>query len=387
MSMFDLLLYNLRVQKLKVGVGEWLAFLEGLQRGLVVDMKGLYAFGRAVLIQSETQFDAWDLAFESTFAGVELEPEFSDQLLQWLADAKQVDGTPVDLDMSFEEMRRLLMERLREQKERHDGGSKWIGTGGTSPFGSQGRSRGGIRVGPGGNRSAVAVAGERRWANYRTDSQLDVRDFQVALRALRKLTREGRPELDLDGTIRKTVSNGGEIDLEFTRERENRVHLVLLLDTGGSMDPHARLVSQLFTAAQEMKGFKSVTTWHFHNVPYGWLYRDYATRDRVSMEEIVAALTPSHRLVWVGDASMAPWELFGRYHSNPWGASNEGVGLNGLDWLRRMKDQCAASVWLNPDPERFWAHPTVSAIGAIYPMFPLTLDGLREAVQKLRAPA
>ena len=105
------------------------------------------------------------------------------------------------------------------------------------------------------------------------------------------------------------------------------------------------------------------------------------------MEEIVAALTPSHRLVWVGDASMGPWELFGRYHANPWGSSNEGVGLTGLDWLRRMKDQCAASVWLNPDPVRFWAHPTVSAIGAIYPMFPLTLDGLREAVQKLRAPA
>jgi len=385
--MFDLLLYNLRVQKLQVGVGEWLAFLDGLQRGLVVDMGGLYAFGRAVLIQSETQFDAWDLAFESTFAGVQLEPEFSDQLLQWLADAQRTEGPTVELDMNFEEMRRLLMERLREQQERHDGGSKWVGTGGTSPFGSQGRSRNGIRVGPGGNRSAVAVAQERRWANYRTDSQLDVRHFQVALRALRKLTREGRPELDLDGTIRKTVSNGGEIDLEFTRERENRVHLVLLLDTGGSMDPHARLVSQLFTAAQEMKGFKSVTIWHFHNVPYGWLYRDYATRDRISMEDIVSRMTPHHRLVWVGDASMAPWELFGRYHSNPWGSSNEAAGMAGVDWLRRMKDQCPASIWLNPDPERFWAHPTVSAIGAIYPMYPLTIDGLRDAVQKLRAPA
>ncbi len=384
--MFDLLLFNLRVQRLQVGVGEWITFLDGIQQGLVVDLAGLYHFGRAVLIQSETQFDAWDQAFEATFAGVQLEPEFSDQLLQWLADAKNAEGAEVDLDMSFEEMHRLLMERLQEQKERHDGGNKWIGTGGTSPFGSQGRSRGGIRVGPGGHRSALAVASERRWQNYRTDAQLDVRDFQVALRALRKLTREGKPELDLDGTIRKTVHNGGDIDLAFTRERENRVHLVLLLDTGGSMDPHARLVSQLFTAAQELKGFKSVTTWHFHNVPYGWLYRDYATRDRVSMEDIVGEMSPHHRMVWVGDASMAPWELFGRYHANPWGSSREGPGLTGLDWLRRMKDQCPASVWLNPDPVRFWAHPTVSAIGAIYPMFPLTIDGLREAVQKLRAP-
>ena len=384
--MFDLLLFNLRVQRLKVGVGEWLVFLEGLQRGLVVDMEGLYAFGRAILIQTETQFDAWDLAFHSTFAGVELEPEISEQLLQWLAEAQSFEGPRVDLDMSVEEMRRLLLERLKEQKERHDGGSKWIGTGGTSPFGSGGRANRGIRVGPGGNRSAVEVAGDRRWANYRTDGQLDVRDFQVALRALRKLTREGRPEIDIDGTIRKTVSNGGEIELDFTREKENRVHLVLLLDTGGSMDPHSRLVSKLFTAAQEMKGFKSVTIWHFHNVPYGWLYKDYATRERVSIEDVLGSLSSNHRMVWVGDASMAPWELYGRYHSNPWGSSEERAGMTGLDWLRRMKDQCPAAVWLNPDPVRFWEHPTVSAIGGIYPMFPLTVDGLRDAVRKLRAP-
>ena len=384
--MFDLLLFNIRTQGVKVGVGEWLVFLDGIERGLVVDLDGLYHFGRSILIQSETQFDSWDLAFEATFKGVELEPDLSDQQLQWLADAQDPVGPPVDVDMSWEEMRKLFYERLKEQKERHDGGSKWIGTGGASPFGNRGRANRGIRVGPGGNRSALAVAGERRWANHRADTQLDVRDFQVALRALRKLTRDGVPELDLDGTIRKTVDNGGDIDLEFTRAKENKVHLVLLLDTGGSMDPHARLVSQLFTAAMEVQGFRSVTTWHFHNVPYGVLYRDYRTLDRVPIDEVLASMSSNHRIVWVGDASMAPWELFGRYHDGPWGGGEGRDGLNGLAWLRRIKEMCPASIWLNPDPVRYWAHPTVSTIGSIYPMFPLTLEGLQDAVRKLRAP-
>lgn len=385
--MFDLLLFNLRTQNVGVGLGEWLTFLKGIRDGLVVDLAGLYSFGRAVLVQSENQFDAWDIAFESTFAGVELMPELSPELLDWLKDAAAIDGEVVELDMPFDEIRRQFYERLKEQTERHDGGDRWIGTGGTSPYGSHGRSRNGIRVGSGGHRSAVAVASERRWRNYRSDARLDVRDFQVALRALRKLTRDGPEELDVGRTIRKTVDNGGEIELEFARAKQNRVHLVLLLDTGGSMDHHARLVSRLFTAAKAMKGFKSITTLHFHNVPYGYLYKDFATHQRVPIEDVLATMSPHHRLVWVGDASMAPWELFGRHHGNPWGdPEREPVGLNGLGWLKRVRDVCNASVWLNPDPERFWDHPTVSAIGAIYPMFPLTLDGLRDAVAHLRSP-
>ena len=363
-----------------------MAFLQGIRKGLVVDLNGLYHFGRSVLVHSETQFDAWDLAFDATFAGVELAPELSDSLMSWLQEAEDALGERVDLDMSWEEMRKLFYERLKEQKERHDGGSHWIGTGGTSPFGHSGRSSRGIRVGPGGQRSALAVVGERKWATYRTDARLDVRDFQVALRALRKLTRDGQPELDLDGTIKRTADNGGDIDLEFVRARQNKVHLVLLLDTGGSMDPHARLVTQLFTAANGSKGFKSISTWHFHNVPYGFLYEDFANRRRRTIDDILAEMSPHHRLVWVGDASMAPWELFGQHHSNPWGTANTGSGLNGLGWLKRIRERCPASVWLNPDPTRYWDHPTVSAIGGIYPMFPLTVDGLRDAVRTLRTP-
>ena len=384
--MFDLLLFNLRSQSVKVGVGEWLVFLEGIRKGLVVDLEGLYHFGRSILVQSEAQFDAWDIAFDATFAGVELPPELSDALLSWLAEAEHAEGDRVDIDLDFDELRRQFYERLKEQKERHDGGSHWVGTGGTSPFGNSGRASRGIRVGPGGQRSALAVAGERRWANYRTDGRLDVRDFQVALRALRKLTREGPEEIDLDATIDATANNGGEIDLAFSRAKQNRVHLVLLLDTGGSMDPHARLVTQLFTAAQEVKGFKSVTTWHFHNVPYGFLYEDFANRRRRSIEEILGEMSPNHRLIWVGDASMAPWELFGQHHTNPWGAREKGAGLSGIQWLKRIREQCPASIWLNPDPLRFWAHPTVSAIGGIFPMFPLHVEGIRDAVATLRAP-
>ncbi len=380
------MLLNLRSQSVKVGVGEWLVFLDGIRRGLVVDLDGLYHFGRAVLVQSESQFDAWDLAFDATFAGVELPPDLKASLLSWLEDARVGQGDVVEVDMDFDELRRLFYERLREQKERHDGGSKWIGTGGTSPFGNSGRASRGIRVGPGGQRSALAVAGERRWASYRTDSRLDVRDFQVALRALRKLTREGVEELDVEETIQATARNGGDIDLAFSRARQNKVHLVLLLDTGGSMDPHSRLVTELFTAAQEVKGFKSVTTWHFHNVPYGYLYEDFANRRRRAIEDILGEMSPSHRLVWVGDASMAPWELFGQQHANPWGGSEAQAGLSGIQWLKRIRSQCPASVWLNPDPVRYWQHPTVSAIGGVFPMFPLNVDGLREAVGVLRAP-
>ncbi len=231
--MFDLLIFNLRIQGVNVGLGEWLTFLGGIKRGLVVELEGLYSFGRSVLVQSETQYDAWDLAFDATFQGVRLEPDISEALLSWLADAERQEGDRVDLDLSFDEMRRRFYERLKEQKERHDGGSHWIGTGGTSPFGSQGRSSNGIRVGPGGGRSALAVAGERRWANYRSDKQLDVRDFQVALRALRKLTKEGQLELDVDGTIRNTADNGGGNGLECTRGRPDKVHPGLVPDTGG----------------------------------------------------------------------------------------------------------------------------------------------------------
>ena len=387
--MFSLLFFNLRSQGVKVGLGEWLTFLRGVREGLVVDLEGLYAFGRAVICTTEAQFDAWDVAFHATFAGVQLPPQLSKELLDWLADAERVAGERAAVEMTPEELREAFLERLREQQERHDGGNRWVGTRGTSPFGNSGRAETGIRVGgSGGGRSAMEVAGERLWQDYRVDTTLQQRDFQVALRALRSLVREGRYELDLDGTIDKTAQNAGDIELDWRRERINRVHLALLMDTGGSMRPHTQLVERMLTAATEAKGFKSFTSWQFHNVPYGWLYKDYASYDRTHITEVVRAFTPTHRLVFVGDASMAPWELFTKAQGSYFMGGGEAsqAGMSGLDWLELIAAKAPRSVWLNPDPPRFWDHPTVRAIGNVIPMFPLTVAGLRDAVKKLKEP-
>jgi hypothetical protein len=278
-------------------------------------------------------------------------------------------------------MRKELERRLAEQKERHDGGGHWVGTGGSSPFGNSGRADNGIRIGgEGGGRGAVQVAGERRWAGYRTDVQLDVRDFKVALAMLRKFGREGQEKLNLDGTIDRTAKNAGEIEIDMQKERVNRVKLVLMMDTGGSMEPNAALVSRLFTAAKALKTFKTFEAWHFHNCPYGWLYKDYRTFERMPTAQVLEKLTPQHRVVWVGDASMAPWELFQ-------GGGGGETGPTGMQWLQRFAQRCPSSIWLNPDPVRYWDHPTVRAIGATIPMFPLTVEGLRHGMQKLRVAA
>jgi uncharacterized protein with von Willebrand factor type A (vWA) domain len=208
---------------------------------------------------------------------------------------------------------------------------------------------------------------------------LDVRDFEVALRALRTLTREGEVELDLDRTIRRTADNAGEIELVERPSRINQVHLRLLLDSGGSMSPHHAHVSRLFSAAAKAKGFKSFEAWSFHNCVYGFLYRNIETGDRVPTEDVLSQWGPKHRVILVGDASMAPYELFGPLG---WPGTHATAGI---DWLKRVRARAPGSVWLNPDPPRFWAHPTVHAIGEVFPMFELTVAGLREAVRRLRA--
>lgn len=373
------LLFNLRSQGVKVGAGEWLAFLRGLEHGLAQSLDELYYLGRAVLIHTEAAYDAFDVAFHATFHGVELPLQLKDELAAWLAEAREAVDARGQWDFdSLEAMRRELEKRLREQQERHDGGAYWVGTGGTSPFGNSGKANQGIRVGgEGGGRSAVRVAEERRWKGYRTDVTLDVRDFKVALTQLRRLGREGEEKLDLDRSIDKTAKNAGEIELDFERERINRVKLLLLMDTGGSMEPYAQLVSRLFTAAKELKTFKTFEALYFHNCPYGWLYKNYATYERRKTIDVLTSLTPQHRVIWVGDASMAPWELFS-------GAAFGDPGPTGIDWIRRFGQRCPASVWLNPDAASYWQHPTVQAIGAAIPMFHLSVQGLKDAIRRLR---
>lgn len=376
--MFFLLFHNLRSQGINVGLSEWLLFLEGLKKELAICLRDLYGLGRTILCTSEAQYDSYDVAFTATFDGVELPEKISDQLLAWLREHIETElGELVVPNIPIDKLWEEFYKRLQEQQEQHDGGDRWIGTGGKSPFGHSGRASHGIRVGGSSrNRSAVALAEERRWATYRTDTYLQTRDFQVALKALRKLTPEGEWELDVDRSIRKTVDNGGEIELEFRRNKINRVRLVLLMDSGGSMEPHAQLVERLFTAATDTKGFKSFEAWHFHNVPYGWLFRDLDSRyERVQIDNLLMDWTPQHRLVWVGDASMAPYELF----TPTWKD-----GMSGLNWLEKIRRKCGYSIWLNPDPQRYWRHPTVEAIGDVYPMFPLTVEGIRRGIKKLK---
>ncbi len=375
------LLYALRGEGVPAGPHEWMALLRLLALGQVATLDELYLAGRAVLCRSEADFDAWDRAFATTFKDVDPTGTLREQLAAWLRDAIEAAGERVEPGFSDAELWKELLDRLATQTERHDGGNHWIGTGGTSPFGHSGRATRGIRVGgKGGGRGAIAVAHDRAWEGYRTDRTLDHRDLTVALRQLRKLQREGRWELDVPGTIDRTAKDAGELSIVEQRERQNQVRLVLFADAGGSMDPHARLVSALFTAAEEAGHFRSLDTFFFHNCVYDQIWVDEDMRERRPTAEVVAELTPAHRVVLVGDASMAPWELF---HASGWGGQ---VHLPGLEQLRRLRRRCPASVWLNPDPRRFWDHPTVTAIGGVFPMFELTVDGLREAVAVLRRP-
>ena len=369
-----------------MGTQEWLAFHQALRGGLIESEQDLYGLGRALLVHREGHFDAYDLAFLEVFQDVEV-AALSDALKSWLE-------TPIDLGglseeafervtgMSLDELRERFEELLREQKERHDGGSKWIGTGGTSPFGHSGRSRGGIRVGgPGGGRSAVQVAGERRFRNYRTDVTIDVRQFKVALRALRHLGKEGPEKLDLDSSIDATSKAGGEIELRFEKERRNTVRLVLMMDAGGSMDPYARMVDRLFSAASEIGHWRSFDHYFFHNCVYSKLYSNIERLRSVPTEELFRKHPADAKFVFVGDACMAPWELSAAGGALSMWDRNQ---LSGYEWLQRFRRTWKDCVWLNPEPERYWRHETIAAIGRVIPMFPLTLDGLKDATRHLR---
>ncbi len=384
--MFTDLLFALRARGLPIGAGEWLVFLDGLQRGLASDVDALYRFGRSVLCRSEADYDAFDLAFTDTFGGAAVSPEVAAALAAWLEAAAAFNpDAPPPPELDPEKLWEEFLKRLAEQKGRHSGGNHWIGTGGTSPFGHSGRNPNGMRVGGaprggGGRGGAVQLAEERRWANYRDDRVLDVRDLEVALRMLRAFRRDGPVELDLDETIRKTCENAGDVELIERPARKNQVHLVLMMDAGGSMAPHAEKVERLFSAASRMRVFKSFKAYYFHNCVYDRIYTDMEQLRRVSTAQVIDGLGPRHRVFMVGDASMAPYELFQSYG---W-LGREGVP--GVDWLRRIARRSPGSAWLNPDPEQYWQHPTVAAIGRIFPMFPLTVAGLRSAVRAVRVP-
>jgi uncharacterized protein with von Willebrand factor type A (vWA) domain len=368
--MFIDFFYLLRARGVPVSVTEWISFTEALYKGhMQSSLNHLYYVGRAFLVKSEVYYDQFDLAFQQYFGGIKTEEAEIDKFLEWLDNP--VNKLP---KLSFEEMEemkrqleelkqkydldelmRMFKERLKEQKERHDGGSKWIGTGGRSPFGAYGYHPGGIRVGgEGWMGSAVKVAEERRYKSYRNDLILDVRQTKVALKKLRDLKRDGlMEELDIDETIDKTAKEGGEIELVFSRSRENSIRLMLLMDIGGSMSPYATLCDRLFSAATQVEHFKDFQHFFFHNCIYQDVYTDMWSAKAVPTEKLFSNYHRGYKVIIVGDARMAYSELMDRYGSIEWGYYPEVAGRSAPQGGRNYP----YTVWLTPRPRNTGATP------------------------------
>ena len=378
---------NLRRSGVPVTLPEWLDLMRALEHGAVANLDELYSVGLCLLVKSENRYDDYDLAFSASFGDGTLPTELSAQFEEWLNDPKSAQFDPATIAalsaLDPDELRRRFEEMLKNQKERHDGGSRYIGTGGTSPFGTGGAHPSGIRVGGGGQRSAAMVADKRRFQAYRDDAVLDVRQFDIALRMLRQLLREGPDELDIDESIAVTAKQGGEIDLVFRPTRKNAIRLLLVMDVGGSMTPHAQICDRLFSAASKANHFKQFDHYWFHNCPYERLW-DQSPSSR-SVTPTADVLEKHHEdtcVIFVGDACMHPWELF----QPGWTIHRfrQHEMRRGLDWVEAFGKRFRNRIWLNPEPQRYWNHPTIEAIGQHFPMFPLTLQGLRDGVRSLR---
>jgi len=402
---FEGLFYGLRARGVPVAMDEWLGLQDALGRGLAdSSLSRFYLLARALLVKSERHYDGYDLAFAEYLSGLEQAGDaIADRVWEWLAehpDARRMTDeerrglgaamSRVDLDA----LRARLAERLANQTEAHHGGSKHIGTGGTSPFGHSGWHPGGIRIGgEGRNRTAAQIAAERRFREYRSDQTLGVREMGVALRRLRRLTtRLDGPatELDLDATISATADGGGGLRLMFRRPRRNAVRVLLLLDVGGSMDEHAALVDRLFSAVHQGGRFRDLTVRYFHNCVYDRIYETaqmLPSRSEPTLD-LLARMSPDHKLVVVGDACMAPSELAMAGGAIDYHQHNDEPGWV---WLERLATRFAARAWLNPVPQDWWRSVhgarTLGAVRTIFPMHELSLDGLGEAVESLMAAA
>jgi uncharacterized protein with von Willebrand factor type A (vWA) domain len=379
--------FGLRQSGLKIGLSEWMALLEALKQGAVHDnLTDFYYVARALLVKSETHFDTYDEVFARVFGQRKLSPKALEELLEWLDNPALANITPEMLaqleKLPLEELRKLFEERLAEQKDRHDGGNRWIGTGGTSPFGHGGAHPGGVRVGGGGgNRSAIQIATAREFRKYRTDRVLDTRDMTVALKKLRRLSRRHADlELDIDESIDQTCRNAGELTLEFRPPRKNEARVLLLMDVGGSMDPYAHLVEQLFSAASSLNHWRKFEAFSFHNCVYEELEPGTDKGEEIKTADLILTRPAETFLIFVGDAYMAPSELTEPFGAIDYYKHNKTPGIVWLHRLRRHFPHCA---WLNPIPESGWHGWTIRLIRELIEMFPLTLDGLDRAIGHL----
>jgi len=387
--LIDFFLY-LRAQKLPVSTREFLTLLEGLQRRVCgPSIDDFHIWARTCLIKDEGLYDRFDQAFGSYFKGVSalsgLEAEIPEAWLRHGMRRHLSAEQRARLEkLGWEELMRTLRQRLQEQQGRHAGGSKWIGTGGSSPFGNDGYHPEGIRIGgeSAGNRSAIKVWEKREYRNLDDAVELGTRNIKIALRRLRRFAREGAPEeLDLDDTIAATARNAGWLNLRMRPERHNSVKVLLFLDVGGSMDDHVKICEELFSACRSE--FKHLEYFYFHNCVYESVWRDNRRRytERIAVNELLHKYGPDYRLILVGDASMSPYEIL-----HPHGSIEHLNAEAGAVWLQRLLAAWPSAAWLNPEPQASWDYrKSISIIRQLLGghMYGMTLNGLEQAMQQL----
>lgn len=390
---------RLRQAGIKVSIGEWLMLMQGLSKGIgTLDIAGFYAFARLSLVKNEALYDRFDQVFNDYWSG---KAESFDTLMEslntpipdeWLKlldreALSEEQRAQVEALGGWDKLMETLAKRLEEQTEEHHGGSRWIGTGGTSPFGQGGFNPEGVRIGKGAKRQgrAVKVWEKRRYKDLDGNREIGTRNFKMALRKLRKLARDGRPDsLDLDTTIRATANNAGLLDIHMRAERQNAIKILLLIDIGGSMDYHAALSETLFSAARTE--FKRLDTFWFHNFIYERVWQDNARRhtNATPTMELLRTFGRDHRLIIVGDATMSPYEI-----AVPGGSVEHWNEEAGAVWLKRLQLHFPHCVWLNPETPEWWnTTPSVQLTRDLMceRMFPMTVNGLQEAISALKTP-
>ncbi len=392
--MFQPFFEHLRAAQVPVSLREYLAFLEAMRAGLVTyDVEGFYFLARATMVKDERHIDRFDRAFAAAFDGLETvsvadlieRVDLPEEWLKKLAEKTLSPAEQAEIEAlgGFEALMDTLRKRLEEQEKRHQGGSKWIGTAGTSPFGAYGYNPEGVRIGQSGSRHrrAVKVWDKREFRNLAGDVELGTRNIKVALKRLRNWARDGaEEELDLDGTIRATAEHG-YLDVKTRPERRNAVKVLLFLDVGGSMDPHIKVVEELFSAARAE--FKHMEHFYFHNCLYEGVWRDNARRwsEQIPTWEVLNKYSSDYKAIFVGDASMSPYELV-----YPGGANEHWNEEPGEVWLRRARAQWPANLWINPVPRAEWDRTqSIAMVRTLFEdrMVPMTLDGLTAGMREL----
>ena len=388
--MFQRFFTELRAAAVPVSLKEYLTLIEALEKEAIgPDVEDFYYLSRAVLVKDERHLDKFDRVFGAVFKGLETPGEIASEIPEeWLLKMterffSEEEKKQIEALGGWDKLMETLKQRLEEQKERHQGGSKWIGTGGTSPFGNGGFNPEGVRIGgESKNRSAVKVWDKREFKNLDENVELGVRNIKVALRRLRKFARTGAPdELDLDGTIKKSAREG-YLDIVLRPERRNAIKVLLFFDIGGSMDDHVKMCEELFSAARAE--FKHMDFFYFHNCLYESVWKNNRRRweEKTSTWDVLHKFPADYRIVFVGDASMSPYEIM-----QPGGSVEHWNDEAGAVWLQRVSQIYERLIWLNPNPEASWArsHSTQLIQQIIGPqrMFPLTLSGLERAMKEL----